>query len=198
MAHNKFGLPPPAGESGESDEARIDRVSRVTRQLQEVFSAVVAQVGADEAKRLWSAVLQGQKRQRGRPRKSELSTWDVLILWLYDELKNDPKIHNATESPGNFLHEHGKDFRHSSCELIERRIRKLVKDRADGLLVPTEPPNDDDKLQRYPLASEDPPCQTRVRILPTDDTARLSGHKSRQNLIELARTGRPLIVWPTL
>lgn len=58
MAHKKFGLPPPA-KSGESDEARSRRLSAVTRQLQEVFSAVVAQVGADEAKRLWNAVLHG-------------------------------------------------------------------------------------------------------------------------------------------
>ena len=123
-------------------------MSRVIRLLQEVFSAVVAQVGADEAKRLWNAVLQGQKRQRGRRRKSELSTWDVLILCFYDELKNDPKPQTLPRALASFLHEHGKDFRHSSCESIERRIRKLVKDRTDGLLVPTEPPYESD-VQHY-------------------------------------------------
>ena len=38
--------------------------------------------------------------------------------------------------------------------------------------------------------SEDPPCQTaRFGFYRTDDTARLSGQESRQNLIELARDG---------
>ena len=118
--------------------------------FEEVFSAVVAQVGADEAKRLWNAVLQGQKRQRGRPRKYEASTRDVIILWLYDELNDEPKkSRTLPRTLAIVLHEQSKAFRRSSCELIERRIRKLVKDRSDGLLAPMDPPNDDDKFQRY-------------------------------------------------
>ena len=150
MAHKKFGLPPPAGNLAKAMKPGVDRLSAVTRQLQEVFSAVVAQVGADEAKRLWNAVLQGQKRQRGRPRKYEASTRDVIILWLYDELNDEPKkSRTLPRTLAIVLHEQSKAFRRSSCESIERRIRKLVKDRADGLLAPMDPPNDDDKFQRY-------------------------------------------------
>ncbi len=50
MSDTKFGLPSPC-ESSETEEERNKRLASVTRLVEDVFSAVVEQIGTVEAKR---------------------------------------------------------------------------------------------------------------------------------------------------
>jgi hypothetical protein len=145
MTSNRFDLPPLSSER-ESDNARSQRVYAVTNLLQEVFAEAVRHVGAEEAKKIWSAVLTGSKRQRGRPKQSELSKEDVLVFEWLDNGTIPKRL-------AEFLHGWGSPrFRNIDLESVERHIARLMADRKAGKWrrVP-DPPR---KLPRYIKSSE--------------------------------------------
>lgn len=147
MNDKRLGLPPPA-KSGETDEERKERLAAVNRLLQDVFATVVEQVGPDEAKRIWRTVLEGQKAGRGRPRRSQLSGWETWLLWMYDGLKkDDPNPETIVRFLAWSLCERAREearqkgsrvVLHSS-NALEKRLRRLLKDRKEGRLIPDDP-----------------------------------------------------------
>ena len=115
-------------------KARTQRRSAVRDLLKKVFSAAVEQLGPDEAHRIWIKIPQIPGRKRGRPPKEEISGFDALLLFLYDELLPDqPDIKSLPRWIAN-------TFEESQCtpNSTERRLRRLLKDRKEGRLVPIE------------------------------------------------------------
>ena len=135
MSPNRFGLPPPS-PSPESQEARAKRRSEVTAFLEEAFAATVDQLGLDDARRVWNQISSGKKRTRGRPPKRELSGYETLILFIWEEMKNDPSPKTLIRFLARAFHEHyPEQYKHMDRKSLERRIRALVKDLTEGRLV---------------------------------------------------------------
>jgi hypothetical protein len=124
-------------ESDENEESRAQRLASVEKLIREIFARAVEQVGEAEARRLWVEVLNKGKRKRGRPRKSSLSGWDALLLAVYDELKADPNPERLVRHMGSFFHEN-KPSEYHSAQAVERRVRRLLADRAAGKLLREE------------------------------------------------------------
>jgi hypothetical protein len=106
--------------------------------LKDAFAATVEQLGADDARRVWSAIPLGDKRKRGRPRKTDLSGWDTAILKVYDEIRNDadPKKTLITDTARFFYENNRKEYKQlGDVKSLEHRIRKLLADRSSGRLV---------------------------------------------------------------
>ncbi len=135
MTRDRFGLPAPTS-TPESAQARSRRIATLRTVMADLFYAAVEQVGNDEAERLWNNVSRGTQRRRGRPTKEELSGWDALLLEMYDELKNDPNPERLVRYLAWFFHENNPTrYKHASREALEKRIRRLIKDRDSGKLI---------------------------------------------------------------
>jgi hypothetical protein len=134
MSDTKFGLPSPC-ESSETEEERNKRLASVTRLVEDVFSAVVEQIGPVEAKRIFSKVGNTRVRKPGRPTKDTLTGWDPLLLYFYDELVNDPNPTTLIRHLAEITKKYVPSFKYRTPQAIEKYIRRLLRDRKDGRLV---------------------------------------------------------------
>jgi hypothetical protein len=128
----------PMSESDENKESSAQRLASVAELIRESFSTAVEQGGEAEARRLWVEVLNDGKRKRGRPRRSSLSGWDALLLAVYDGMKDDPNPETLVRYLGIFFHQQFDSKQYHSAQAVERRLRRLLADRAAGKLLREE------------------------------------------------------------
>ncbi|WP_148207267.1 hypothetical protein [Paramagnetospirillum magneticum] len=108
--------------------------------MRAVCTESVQLLGVDGAERTWKELIKVHKKGRGRPPKENLSKWENILLALYDSLAKDD---SAPEELPAFLgrrmmarftnEERPKEFHSESA--IEKRLRRLLRERSEGRLV---------------------------------------------------------------
>lgn len=111
------------------------------RRFREACLAAIQELGADAAGKVWLEALQPSGKKRGRPRKEIVRGWDAAILAIYDELIREPTPKGLIRYMARSFYENKSSHcRWQSPAALERRIRRLLSDRAAGLLVKEERP----------------------------------------------------------
>ncbi len=126
--------PPSHSKPEEDGETLAQRMVSLSDEMWKLFWAAVEQVGLEQASRLWTATLDEHTRKRGRPARSVLSSWDALLLEVYDRMVTDPNPATLTRHLGMSFYESSKG-RYQSPEAVERRLRRRLAERKAGNLV---------------------------------------------------------------
>ncbi len=129
-AVDRFGLPLTWSILGETDEQRQQRLRALMALVDEVFCVAIRHCGDDGARYVWKAASKGK---RGRPKGQRMNPdADATLLIAYDGFVTDCDETHRKALPRRLaalLKRHRPTDYPATVEFIEKRIRRLLKDR---------------------------------------------------------------------
>ena len=123
-------------------EIPAEAASAIESRIRETYAEAVRILGLEAANCVWENTQRRQQRNRGRPRIKEISPFEALILYLYDELKKDPDPPYLVRflALEFFRQKRRLGWKEwQSPQALERKIRRLLNDREAGKLVQVKP-----------------------------------------------------------
>jgi hypothetical protein len=115
-----------------AEESKLDKTRRryaAAQVADEFFAELKAQLGLDDAKKLWRETPKRFGRKRGRPRKSYLADWEASLFEWYDQGTKAKPLAKFFKGWGP------QEAKLRSLDALERRIHRLLDDRRKGKIV---------------------------------------------------------------
>jgi hypothetical protein len=143
-------VPPRTLPPKNASQSRTKREAAIAASLRRTFEALVEQLGPDAAKRAWRMVLRPNAAPAGRPAKTVLLNWEKWYLEFHHEMANDPDESISIGHMARFFYETNKRAQHHSRAALEKKLRRLIEEKNNGLIVRDESPEGRVTYKRVP------------------------------------------------